>query len=295
MRHVLSAVACLALITSSACTSADPTPSPEQVAADLRQANVAFSDSAARDNVADGLARMFAPDVRLVAGGRITGGRDSAAAVLRTNPENLALRARWRPLRVGISKDASQGFTIGYMEIVNAQDSVVSRAKYVAYWMRGIDGWRVAAYKRAPRSGGVLSTAMLAPSLPSGGAADEPESDPRASLRATELAFSDSGQRDVGAAFSYFAAPDANHTGGPDDVDFLQGKEAIGRGVGGGSAPSHSRIRWSPSETVVAASGDLGFNIGEIVTAEAGKPDAKFPFLSIWRRMRTGEWRFVAE
>src|SRR5688572_30930368 len=86
---VIALAACSARGSSS---SASPggNADPQRVADELLAADRAFSDSAASVNVATGIARMFAPDVRLIAGARITNGRDSAAAMLSTNPVNVA-------------------------------------------------------------------------------------------------------------------------------------------------------------------------------------------------------------
>jgi hypothetical protein len=303
-RLVISQRLCAATalaVTLAACSghssSSSPLPAaganPAQAAADLLAADRAFSDSAASGSVVNGFARMFAPDVQLIAGARITNGRDSAAAMLSTNPVNVASSARWWPVRVGVSADGTHGFSLGYMD-VSKGDSVVARAKYIAYWVRRDGQWRVLAYKRNVRPPGTFSRTVLPPSLPTGSVPHKSSAEHVAELRAIEVAFSDSGKRDLPAAFRFFAAPDANHFGGPNDVEYLTGPDAIARGIRGDGAPG-PQIAWAPSVTFVSPAGDLGVNAGFISFIENGTARQGGPFMTIWRRTPGGVWRYIAE
>lgn len=292
--HRLLAV--LVAAFASACASNAPTRSPQTIADELLAADRAFSDSAAGD-LLDGLSRAFATDVRLLAPGRWVHGRDSALAVLRGNPANVGARAAWTPVRAGISADGSHGFTVGYQTI---QYSDTTRyARYVAYWIRGTDGWRMAAYKRIPAPPPPTTPPLLDSSLPDSVVAANPSSDElaayRESLHAAEVAFSDdAGRRGIGMAFRAFGAPDAMNVGSPNDTVFRRGPEEIAQGVEVGT--QGVALSWAPDEVLVAPSGDLGLSMGMITINAEGAPVRRVPFLTVWRRTsRDAPWRYVAE
>src|SRR5258705_12758083 len=93
-------------------------------------------------------------------------------------------------------------------------DNPTTPAKYLSYWVKRPEGWRVVAYRRRPRPPGEVSLAAVAPSLPARRIA--PSTDAalieryRASLDATERAFSDSAEViGLGVAFAGYCRPDA--------------------------------------------------------------------------------------
>jgi hypothetical protein len=161
--------------------------------------------------------------------------------------------------------------------------------KYLAYWIRRPEGWRVAAYRQLPRAPGAVPTAMLPPSLPAfaarparGLARIEAH---RASLHAAEQAFSDRAQS-VGlrAAFREYGRPDAMNMGGPGPI--AVGLDAVTAGFPEGE--TISPVSWGTERSFVASSGDLGVSIGIIRgnrPAADGQPP-RFPFFTIWRRDR---------
>jgi hypothetical protein len=48
--------------------------------------------------------------------------------------------------RGGISADAQQGFTVGFMTL-HRPDAATLALKYLAHWVKRPEGWRVVAYK----------------------------------------------------------------------------------------------------------------------------------------------------
>jgi len=266
----------------------------------LLAADRAFAAAAAgAASAADGLAPMFDADAVMPLPGRgHMVGRDAILAALRASPAFREGGASWAPVRGGISADASQGFTFGYLTLTGG-DAARRNRKYLAYWVRRPEGWRVAAWRQLPRPPGEVSTAMLPPSLP--GFAARPGRSARAveahrrSLAAAEQAFSDRAQRiGLRAAFREFGRADAmNMAEGP---GFAIGVDAIAAGFPAGE--STSPVRWSTTRSLVAASGDLGVSIGTIhanAPAADGRPDA-FPFFTVWRRAaRHSPWRYIAE
>lgn len=289
-------VASMAIVVPAAAHVQAPATSPAQAADDLLATDRAFAAAAARTDTISGLSAMFSDDIVMpLPGGAFAQGREAAVAALRVNPANATSRTEWTPIRVGVSADGRHGFSFGYMA-TRAGDDGARPGKYLAYWVRTAQGWRVVAYKRAPRPAGEVSTVMLAPSLPgqanvvSAGADRDGQS-----LRAAEQAFSDTAQEiGIGPAFVRNGTADAmNMGGGP---EFLIGADAIAAGVaapGGTGSP----VRWSSDGVLVAASGDLGVSWG-VIRANAPPPEgqpAASAFFTIWRRGDDGRWRYIAE
>jgi ketosteroid isomerase-like protein len=266
----------------------------------LLAADRAFAAAAAgAASAADGLAPMFDAEAVMPLPGRgHVVGREAILAALRASPAFQGGTASWAPVRGGIAADGSQGFTFGFLTLTGGDPARRNR-KYLAYWIRRPEGWRVAAWRQLVRAPGEVSTALLAPSLP--GFAARPSGSRarieahRRSLAAAEQAFSDRAQQ-VGlrAAFRAYGRADAmNMSEGP---GFAIGLDAITAHFP--EQVTASPVRWSTTSSFVAASGDLGVSIGTIRTnapAADGRPGA-FPFFTVWRReSRHGPWRYIAE
>lgn len=253
---------------------------------------------AQRVNVVDALGGLFAEDVALNAMGAFHFGRDAAVALLRSAPENVTGRVEWSPVRGGISADGQHAFTYGFMTLVRA-DSTRLPLKYLAYWVKKPEGWKVAVYRRSVRPAGDVSTAMREPSLPA--KLVDPSRDASTIARhAREVGDAErhfstlAGKIGLGPAFTQNAAPDAMNMGGPQSADFLFGPEAIGAGVGAGQS-GPSTLTWGPDTMLVASSGDLGVTIGHILPPpEPGQPQRRIPFFTVWKKVG-GVWKFVAE
>jgi hypothetical protein len=297
MKTPLSILSAAAFLTSP---SAAPAQSmdPVRVVDELIAIDRDHGRRAERSNVVDALGGMFADDVVLSAMGAFHFGREAALARLRAVPENLSGRLEWAPIRGGISGDGQHGFTYGFMTLVRADSSRLA-LKYLAYWVKKPDGWKVAVYRRAPRAEGQVATAMREPSLPAKAVAVSRD----ASVVAKYAKEVDDAERDfsslagkigLGPAFTQNAAPDAMNMGGGQAADFLYGPQAIGAGVGAGET-GPSKLTWGPDTVLVASSGDLGVTIGHInAPAEGGQPARRFPFFTIWKKVG-GVWKFVAE
>jgi len=291
---------CLTILLALTHSPAPQTPAA--AAAGLLEADRAFAAAATGKPASDAIAAMFAEDVTVPAQGNVfVQGKAKAIEALASNPDNLTGRAVWTPIRAGISADGQHGFTFGYMTVTKADGGVVP-LKYLAYWVKGADGWRVAAYRRRPRPAGEVSMDLMPPSLPA--TLVEPVTDPAMlrrhadSLTAAEKAFSDEAQTiGIGPAFEKHGRPDAVNMGGPDSPGFIVGSKAIGESVGRGSPPNESPVEWSADRVLVASSGDLGITFGmiRIKQPQTGQPTA-VPFYTIWRRDGAGQpWRYVAE
>jgi hypothetical protein len=243
-------------------------PEPARAVDDLLAADRAFSAASASTDLVSGISAMFRDDVLMpIPRNGFAEGKARAVEVLASNADNATSKATWTPIRGGISADGLHGFTYGYMTVEKA-DKTTTPAKYLAYWIKGPSGWRVAVYKRAPRPPGEVSMVMRPPSLPA--ATVNPVTDQalieryRKSIDSAERAFSDEAQRtSLGAAFLRLGAPDAMNMGGAPSFTF--GPEEISRAVSEGGPAKGSAVSWAPDkQVIVASSGDLGVTIGTI-------------------------------
>ena len=290
---------CLAAVFTVPQANANAT--PDAVFTSLLDADRSFATAAAGKPPVEALSSMFADDVSVPAGAAFLQGKAKAIEALKANPDNVTGKVEWTPIGGNISADGTHGFTFGYMTTTKA-DGSTAPLKYLAYWVKRPEGWRVAVYRRRPRPEGNVSTALMQPALPSTMVA--PSADAAAikqhgdSLAAAEKAFSDLAQTvGLGAAFTKNGRPDAVNMGGPKNPAFVIGADAIGRTVGEGSPTDRSEVSWSADRVLVASSGDLGVTIGIIRLNKPveGQPSA-FPFFTIWRRDNPSQpWRYIAE
>lgn len=278
------------------------------VADELLAADRAYATAASSRNVVEAISALVATDVLMpVARAGFLRGRDAVSDFLRRDPDNLSSRLEWSPHRVGVSADGAHGFTFGFMQLAKA-DSTRVPMKYLAYWVKGAEGWKAVAYRRVPRPAGQIPAGLLAPSLPERLVPDETDQvrieAHRRSLADAERAFSDEARRvGLGEAFRRNADPTAMNMGGPQSPGFVIGPDEIGRSVGRGQS-GPSPLQWGADvAVVVASSGDLGVTFGYIngpppADAPAGtRPAAmRTPFFTIWRRAAPSlPWRFIAE
>ena len=210
--HLMIRALFLALFLFSAPATAQV--DPKAAVEELLAADRAFSTVASNaGDPAIGLAAMFDKEVIVPSPkGHVRGG-DAALALFRENPSYKEGKVSWTPVRGGISADGTQGFTYGFLSLTGG-DPARRERKYLSYWARQPEGWRVVAYRQQVREAGEVSKEMIAPSLPAFVA--EPKDDPELiaghnrSVAAAEKAFSDRAQL-VGlkAAFREYGREDA--------------------------------------------------------------------------------------
>ena len=287
-----------------ACALAQPV-TPQSLTEQLLAADRAFAAAAARTTVVPALTAMFADDVVMPIATPKPGfarGKSQAVEALTANPSNATGRLEWSPLRAGVSADGQHGFTIGYMTLTSG-DGKTQPMKYVAYWVKQPQGWRVAVYKRVPSDQPPASRDLMPPALPQRLVAPLHDATliarHKASLEAAEKAFSDDAQKaGLGPAFARHGSADAVNVGPRTSPGFIVGSQEIGKSVGAGSEGKPSPVAWAADEgSLVASSGDLGVTFGYIRqhTPSPGQPSG-VPFITIWRRAdATSPWRYVAE
>jgi hypothetical protein len=272
------------------------------VAADLLATDRALATFGRNRDVVTTLSAAFAPDIVMGApGGRMATGLAAVIAVLRANPDDSGARMRWTPIRAGISADGQHGFTYGYGTLIRPAGEPLP-VKYLSYWIRTADGWRISAYRRArPRMAAspheilplILPARMVRVASPGAAARYAGE------IAEAERAFSREAQTGLSAAFRRFGAPEAMNMGGPDDAMFRFGPDSIAAGVG--NAVPGTTITWEPTTVRAATSGDLGVSIGLITIATSATDTSaprqrRIPFFTVWHRPSTRDpWRYIAE
>lgn len=303
MTRVMTAILATAVATQGLGLAATQG-SPLAAAEALLTADETYSAASAATDPVTGLTAMFAPDVIMPGPpGRLHRGTAAVTASLRANPDNLAGRVTWTPVRVGLSGDGEHGFTFGFMT-QHRTDGTQLPLKYMAYWVKGPSGWRVAGYKRARRPDGNAVATPMAPLVPPQLVPSARDDARRAVLQRglseAERAFSDEAQTiGLGAAFTKWGGETAVNMGGPASVEYVVGAAAIGRSVGAGAPGATSPVEWSTDVAIVASSGDLGISFGYIrphaPPASAAGPQGQ-PFFTIWHRASpTAPWRYIAE
>jgi ketosteroid isomerase-like protein len=276
-----------------------------RAADELLAADRAFAAAAVNTDFHTALNAMFADDIVMPAPGvGFADGRAAVMTALRRDTLNATSRISWTPIRAGISGDGTHGYTLGFIETTRA-DGAKLPGKYLAYWIRGAEGWRVAVYRRTGRPAGAIDSLPIESLLPARVlpplATDASINEARTSLAKAESDFSAlASEIGIGAAFERFGDAEAMHiSGGPTVAGFVRGNVNIGRAVGGGDTTRTSPVVWAADHrTIVAPSGDFGVNIGWIKTKELG-PDGQprtIPFFTIWRRADLrSPWRYIAE
>jgi hypothetical protein len=218
-------------------------------------------------------------------------GRTATTDFLSANP--LAPTAiRWEIIAADVSNDATQGFTWG--EGAFTAGGAAERPAFVLiYWRRVAGGeFEVAAM--------VVNAAGPAAPFPSGFGTPETKhrrhfpgtevGEQRAALLGVDAAFSAASVSDgSGPAFERFAAPNGIAVGGG---QFIFGPDALGEAF---SSSPEDVISWTPRFSDAAASGDLGFTVGDATFDLAGIGTFYTKYLSVWQKQNTGEWKYVAD
>ena len=293
------------LLGAAVCTVAltAQSPTPQSVASELLTADRAFAKSAASLTVIDAITAMLADNALVPGLGSWVEGTATAIEMMKTNPDNGTLRGpSWEPVGGGLSADGLHGYTYGFMRIPKADATL--NVKYMSYWIKGAQGWRVVGYKRRPSGPGTNAVHPGAPRLllPARLSATPLSAieQARGSLTAAEQKFSDEAQKiGIGAAFEKNGSPDAVNMGDPSSPDFTYGNVAIAKSVGASAPGTTSPVSWAADfKTIVAGSGDLGVTFGFIkrnTPTPPGQPSGQ-PFFTIWRRASaSAPWKYVAE
>ena len=274
---------------------------PEAEAAhdELLNADITRGDAVRRKGMAEGFAGAFAEDAVYLRGGLpILRGIRAIRAVVGADPAAGGVTVRWQPVRADVSRDHASGYSYGYTIFgIRGEEASLRVDRYIAFWRKGPDGWRIAGYAEtygsppaplplpAPAADGMLADVAM-PTLRA----------PVDAIRAADVAFAREAERlGAGEAFGRYAAPDAQMFSAAGE--FITGPEAITASFGQSSA--NSSFTWQPVYGEISSSGDLGFTVGNaVVTVE--RPDGAAvvrysKYLTVWKRQRDGAWKYVVD
>ena len=267
-----------------------------EVRTSLLAVDRAYAEAARSVNLIDALVAPLAPQSVFLAPGPVfLRGPDAVRAALSATPSNASSKWSWTAIRVDVSSDGTEGYTMGYTELTLASGAVLP-GRYLAYWAKHSDGtWKIEAYKRIPRAAGTVS---LTPPpgfetpetkhrryFPNTDAGSEAEA-----AAATDRAFSDVAQI-VGnsESFARYAAESAAQSGSSASVAWVFGRAAIAAAHAGDPLGVFS---WTPVIAHAALSGDLAFTVGWVFAA-SGQTLGKY--FTVWQKQNTGEWLYVVD
>ncbi|RJF85398.1 DUF4440 domain-containing protein [Sphingomonas cavernae] len=290
---LLTGLALSAAMSTAHSAEAEGRPYRQADAEALLAADRAFAEVARAKDASAALADLFAANVIFTTeDGKLFRGKEAAIAAIAA--DLVGAKIHWQPVRGGISADGQHGFSYGFMAAIGP-DGATKPLKYLAYWIRHPEGWRVAGFKYARRPQGNTPTATMKPLLPKHAATFDPEGENRhaESLAAAEKGFSDEAQIiGLSAAFARHGGPESMNMGRT--ASFTIGSQNIGRELFG-APQAGSPIEWSSDGVLVASSGDLGVSWGAIRVKNATPPQS-FAFFTIWRRDSADDpWRYIAE
>lgn len=220
-------------------------------------------------------------------------GPEAARTFLLRDTLNARSRAVWSVVRMDVSADGNDGYTYGYLDVIRPNGETQPGA-YKAYWRRGAGGtWQILALGRGRREPGPVSDLLTSAPRSTRVYKSWLMRDTTAAwatLKAAEVAFSDSSATNIRAAFMSFAEPDA---GKVDGARYVFGREAIGEGFRN-PPPSFNGIAWHAEWGTVSGSNDLGFNFGPVGQRNS-TAESVGRFFTIWRRQADGTWLYVVD
>lgn len=278
----------------------EPLSEAEAAHDELLRADIGRADSVARQGLPDGLAANLTEDVVYLRGGLpILRGRAAARAIVAAESLAAPFAVRWQPVRAEASRDGQSGYSYGYTIVSTAPNGApaIRVDRYIAYWRHLPVGWRIAAY--AETYGSPPTSIALPEEAGSAELANvpmAPATGPLEAIRAADVQFSnDAGKLGTGVAFGRYAASDAQIFSGPGE--FISGPHAISESFG--PPTERNTLVWHPVHGEIAASGDLGFTVGNAVFTGVREDGAKIErfskYLTVWKRQRDGTWRYVVD
>jgi ketosteroid isomerase-like protein len=278
----------------------EPLSDAEAAHDELLRADIARADSVMRRGMAEGLAVNLTDDVVYLRGGLpILRGRAAARAIAAAESLAAPFAVRWQPVRAEASRDGQSGYSYGYTIVsTTANGAPALRVdRYIAYWRLLPVGWRIAAYAEtygAPPATLTLPPEAASAALPN--VAMTRRSGPLEANRSADVEFSnDATKYGTGVAFGRYAASDAQIFSGPGE--FISGPHAISESFG--PPTEKNSLVWHPVHGEVAASGDLGFTVGNAVFTGVREDGAKIErfskYLTVWKKQRDGTWRYVVD
>ncbi len=201
----------------------------------------------------------------------------------------------WTPLQAVVSRDGSLGCTSGVLHRVASDSTQPRTGRYANCWQRGRDGaWRLLALSQVYAPAQVSTLPDSLPAAPgSTGTTAARGANATRDMAAADRAFArfsaDSGG--PAGAFARWIAADGMMLGAR--AVPVRGPEQARAAFAG--FPATGAFQWWPIDSLTVASqdGSLGFTIGEAVITSSPGNVSYSKYLTIWRRERDGQYRFV--
>jgi ketosteroid isomerase-like protein len=227
------------------------------------------------------------PSVIYLRGGTYTAyGSERAMRLIDAPQPQAPAFSAWQPIGGGLSRDRLSGYTFGIAVRTAPEQPGALVERYIAFWSRFRGGpWRISGYVEV--SPGQLSTTLgdrtpgavtPAPGLSAMLAADSLFAE-RARSRGAGFA-----ARDAMAEDGVLLATTQLVVGPLATSDYFESLRSFS-------------ISWVPRDARVAASGDLGFTVGDAVVTSLGPTGAASQsftkYLTVWRKDLDGAWRVV--
>ena len=265
--------------------------------ASLAAAGNALSSALGTQGVAAALDAAFADDVLLLSPRvNVLSGRAAAGTFLTSDP--LAPSAlQWSVEIAEVSNDGTQGYTWseGSATYDFGTGALARPSFFLTYWRRAAVGedWTVAGLVISlggPSTGGIPAGFGTPDTKHRRNFPNTEVAAQRAEILSVDAAFSAASvAQGSGPAFEQFAAPNAIGVGGG---QYIFGPAALGEAF---TSDPTDVISWVPRFSDAAASGDLGFSVGE-ATFDFGPAGTFYSkYLTVWQKQDTGAWRWVAD
>ncbi len=285
------AVLVIGLLVASACAlvpgrrPAAPLPSQSPIRDSLLALDFQRSDSLARRGLASAMRPLFDPSVIYLRAGSYTayGAEPALRLIAASRPQSPAFTA-WQPIGGGVSRDQLTGYTFGIAVRAQPELSGALIERYIAIWSRTRNTpWRIAAYVEV--SPGSLSTLTGEKSSP---VVDNRK--PAHDLFRVDSVFGEHASAlGPATAMREFLSEDGvlfattQLVVGPRNAsDYFESRRSFS-------------ISWVPRDARIAASGDLGYTIGDAVStslSSAGVAQQRYTkYLTVWRKDAGGHWR----
>ena len=265
--------------------------------ASLAAAGNALSSAIGTQGVAAALDDAFADDVLFLSPRvNVLSGRAAAGTFLTSDP--LAPSAlSWSVEAAEVSNDGTQGYTWseGSATYDFGTGALARPSFFLTYWRRAAAGqdWTVAGVVISlggPSTGGFPAGFGTPDNKHRRNFPNTEVTAQRADILSVDAAFSaTSVAQGSGPAFEQFAAPNGIGVGGG---QYIFGPAALGEAF---TSDPTDVISWVPRFSDAAASGDLGFSVGE-ATFDFGAAGTFYSkYLTVWQKQDTGAWRYVAD
>lgn len=253
----------------------------------LLAAERAVAEASVRDGFAGAILGALAREGSILwPGAPVVSGAEPVRRLLSAQRLLDSVRIGWSPLAVELSSDGTLGVTWG--AAVAVRSGAPQLGRYIAAWHNERGTWKLAA----------LVTFGIVPAVgttlpPDIGPLRKPPLAPTGSAGpfiAADLGFAKlAGDSGAAVAFETFAAPEAVTFGGG---ILNRGPAAIRRSLEGGPPTTW---KWAPVLAGAAASGDLGWTIGESEITPSGSPPRPGKYLTIWRRLPDGGVNYLTD